>query len=322
MSANNNTNPKNNSRPDDVPANIHDQFFRFALSKPQALKGLLNAFFPQYASDIDFATLRKLPDSYTNKKLRQFFSDVVYIAKLKNGLHVKITILLEHKSYIDNSVQRQVNQYILNLWNSEQKQKIQFSIPLPIVIYTGSKSWKPQTIKEYFQQKGVEQKYLEFIPDFKLLFISIRDLKDEEILKLNTDATLFFWALVSKYINEHPQQLLKTLRILSSYIKEMFEARDIVESLEVVLHYISYFRKFAEEDIKEEIMEVFTGVEPLPNSLYMELLTKGEQLGLKRGKLEDAYNLYKLGIPMEIIVKATGLKEEEIWQYIKERDKK
>ncbi len=76
-------------------------------------------------------------------------------------------------------------------------------------------------------------------------------------------------------------------------------------------------------------MEVFTQLEPLPNSIYMELITKGEQIGLKKGeqiglkkgKLNDAYNLYKLGIPMDIIVKATGLSEEEIWKYIKEREK-
>ncbi len=83
-------------------------------------------------------------------------------------------------------------------------------------------------------------------------------------------------------------------------------------------------------------MEVFTQLEPLPNSIYMELITKGEQIGLKKGeqiglkkgeqiglkkaKLNDAYNLYKLGIPMDIIVKATGLSEEEIWKNIKERE--
>ncbi len=73
-------------------------------------------------------------------------------------------------------------------------------------------------------------------------------------------------------------------------------------------------------------MEVFTQLEPLPNSIYMELITKGEHIGLKKGerqaKLNDAYNLYKLGVPMDTIVKATSLSEEQIWEYIRDREKK
>ena len=40
--------------------------------------------------------------------------------------------------------------------------------------------------------------------------------------------------------------------------------------------------------------------------------------GKIEGKIEDAINFLKLGVPLEIIIKATGLSEEEIKKAIEE----
>ena len=71
-------------------------------------------------------------------------------------------------------------------------------------------------------------------------------------------------------------------------------------------------------------MSIFTDAKPLPNSIYVELFEKpvikarkeGREEGLKegreKGKLEDAYNFYKLGVPILTVV----------YQKIKEGHKK
>ncbi len=337
--------------------NIHDQFFRYTLSKPKTLKSFIKGFFPEIYKDIDFATLKKIPDTYTDKKLRQYFSDLVFSAKLNDGTNVKLTFLLEHKSYIDNTVQRQVNQYILNLWNAETKNKDVLSVPLPIVIYTGQKHWHPKTIRDFFRQKGVSEKYLKYVPDYDILFVSVRDLSDEDIKRLSDDAMLYFWLLLSKYIYDNPQNLIEALRLSANFIKDLFSSQDLYEALEVSLHYISFFHKFAEEEVKTELMEIFTQIEPLPNSLYMDLITKGKELGIKEGKelgikegkelgikegkelgikegkevglkigqyyskLDMAWRMYKKGFEMQLIIEITGLSEKEILEYIGKQEK-
>ncbi|MBU5488349.1 Rpn family recombination-promoting nuclease/putative transposase [Clostridium sp. MSJ-8] len=50
---------------------------------------------------------------------------------------------------------------------------------------------------------------------------------------------------------------------------------------------------------------------------YMTLLERDREK-IREGKIEDAINLFKLGVSLEIIIKATGLSEEEIKKAIEE----
>ena len=334
-----NQNQKNNSNKNHYkpPSHIHDQFFRFTLSKPNAVKRLFEGFFPDVYKKIDFSSLKQLPDSFTDKKLKLYFSDLVYSAKLDNA-SVKLSILFEHKSFKDPNVYRQLLQYILNIWNAEQKNNLQFSIPIPVLIYTGKNIWKPKTLKEFFSQFTDDKQLLDFIPQFKILFLNISELSDQQILELTKDVYLYFWMMTSKYIHQNPDDIIKVFRLHFNYLIDIFSASDITEALKSSLHYLSFFDNFAEEQVKNEIMEIFTDAKPLPNSIYVELFEKpreegrkegliegrekGRKEGREEGKLEDAYNFYKLGVPMEIIVKATGLPEQKIWDYIKKQQKK
>lgn len=51
---------------------------------------------------LDFSTLRQLPDTYVSKELQKSISDIVYSCQRAGGLgEVKVSLLIEHKSYVD-----------------------------------------------------------------------------------------------------------------------------------------------------------------------------------------------------------------------------
>ena len=62
--------------------------------------------------------------------------------------------------------------------------------------------------------------------------------------------------------------------------------------------------------LKESEMKQMT-LEDVAHNYKLEGIAIGEE----RGKLEDAKNLLELGIDISIIIKATGLKEEQILEY-------
>jgi len=50
----------------------------------------------------------------------------------------------------------------------------------------------------------------------------------------------------------------------------------------------------------------------IAEKLFTEGMEKGMEKGVEKGKLEVAENLLKLGMGIDMIIKATGLSEEEI----------
>ncbi len=303
----------------------HDEFFKLTLSDPKAFRSLMKGFFNEYFQPIEPDSISLRPTSYVDKNLRQYFSDLVYSAKFKNGTDVKISLLLEHKSYTDKNVLRQLCKYILNLWDNDQKESKQLSLPLVILLYTGKSKWKPKTLREYFASRGVEDKYLPFVPDYKFLFLSVRELDESQLLEFIESAKLFLWILVSKYIFESPYRMFEIMEKLAELMKSSFEVRDLIESLEVVLKYLSFFRTFAREDLKQKVMETVEKISPLPNSLYMEIFTEGrkegKEEGKKEGELKVAYLFYKkMKLSIETIAHITGLDAREIEEYIRHRE--
>ena len=52
-----------------------------------------------------------------------------------------------------------------------------------------------------------------------------------------------------------------------------------------------------------------------------EGIKKGIKKGVREGKIESAINLFELGVPIETIMKATGLSEEEIKKALQSKNR-
>ena len=80
--------------------NEHDKFVKVALGITEAMVDYLNHFLPpELLDDLDINTLEPVSESSITEELSEFFADLIWQCKFKNGNNFEFGILLEHKSW-------------------------------------------------------------------------------------------------------------------------------------------------------------------------------------------------------------------------------
>ena len=80
--------------------NPHDRFFKETFSKKEEVQDLvINTLPKQLSAKLNFTSLQLDNTSYIDEELKENFSDLVYNCKYKGKKTIKISLLLEHKSY-------------------------------------------------------------------------------------------------------------------------------------------------------------------------------------------------------------------------------
>ena len=84
---------------------IHDNFIRTIMADKSIAKSYFQSYLPSFASDrLNFDTLEQSPDTYISKELQKTMSDILYTCLEKEtGEAIKVSLLIEHKSYIDKN---------------------------------------------------------------------------------------------------------------------------------------------------------------------------------------------------------------------------
>lgn len=78
--------------------NPHDRFFREVFSRLELSSEFLSKQLPEaIAASLDFSTLDLRPGSFLDEELQQYYSDLLFRAKLQTGQAAYVYILLEHK---------------------------------------------------------------------------------------------------------------------------------------------------------------------------------------------------------------------------------
>jgi len=170
--------------------NRHDSFFRKILSDNEIATDYLKSYLPSNISEkLDFSTLTEVAHTYVSKELRQRFADIVFTCKLRNetdgelGANVQISILIEHKSYVDKFAPFQIGSYLFSGYLKQIKNSEDLMPIIPILFYHGRDKWEHKSIPELFDNLGHD--FLQFIPNFEYLNHSLWDLSDKQIEDLS-----------------------------------------------------------------------------------------------------------------------------------------
>jgi len=117
----------------------HDDLFKVTFSMPSEVEAFLKTYLPDWVSShLDFKTLKKEPDSFINDDLRQYFSDIIYSCQWRNSeKSMKLSFLLEHKSFIPQNIFIQLLRYLTEAYDYQYKQKE----PLSLVFTNRGLSW-------------------------------------------------------------------------------------------------------------------------------------------------------------------------------------
>jgi len=120
----------------------HDTFVRGILADKVAASDYLKVPLPLFISEnLDFETLTQTSESYISKQLRETFSDVVFSCKLKDAdQYVKVSLLIEHKSYIDKYTPVQIGSYIFSGLQKQVANREKLSMIIPILFIMVKKS--------------------------------------------------------------------------------------------------------------------------------------------------------------------------------------
>lgn len=265
------------------PGNPHDRFIREIGSDPENAAGILENFLPaKIRRLVDMASIRVMKDSFVDRELRAYYSDLLYRLTLaeKPGY---VYLLFEHKSYIKRSVHLQVLKYMPRIWQAHPGGEVPTIIPL--VVYHGSKPWPydPRFSNVYPRP---DPDLLDYFPDFKILLADLSQYTDDEI----RGAVIVRAALLLlKHI--HAPDLPERLPQIFGLLKGLYHSQTGLGHLEAMLRYVVR----AAEPVQDKTMEqIVTQLVP-ENERGRVMATLAEQW-IQEGRCNELWTVIQEGL--------------------------
>ncbi|GAB4055238.1 Rpn family recombination-promoting nuclease/putative transposase [Spirosoma litoris] len=260
------------------PDNPHDRFFKETFSQPEILIDFLNAFAPEAIRErIDHTTLTREVDTFTDEQLAEHFADLVFSVQY-SGQSIRLVLLLEHKSYTEEYPHFQINRYLLNLWESQIKQKQRLTPVLPILVYHGNRRWKKRSVPDYFPV--LHGTLIPYLPAFDYLLIDLSTLSDERLPTLRSDYARLTAILLQN--SRRKRELARLLDIFADVVRRLIETPSGQRFVSTGFLYLSYTTNLT----KVELFGIFSRISSKTESSTMtvaeELLQEGREQGRRQ----------------------------------------
>ena len=285
---------------------IHDKFIQAILSDRKIAGDYFRNFLPEFVSKhLDFSSITQLPNSYLSDELKKTMSDIVYTCNKKDGSDtVKVSLLIEHKSYPDKNVAIQIGSYIFSALQMQVRNKEPLSIVVPVLLYHGKMRWKYRSLGDLFE--SLEDGWRAFLPDFKYIYNDLGALADEEIEALdNNFLAASFLTLKHSVEKKWIEQNAAVLLLLASKEQRGLRRQFII--------YLSGRGEFKEKalnslplSIKQEVMntlDIYT--EKRRKEGFEEGIQKGMEKGIEQGKEEKGFDI------VENLINKLGLDDQQ-----------
>ncbi len=152
-------------------SNPHDKLFRETWSNLENAGSFLQHYLPGHVLELmDLSTLDICKDSFVEKELSDYYSDMLYKVML-SGSPGYVYVLFEHKSYYDRYVHLQLLEYMVKIWRlfiKQQKKKKQgLPVVIPMLICHGKRAWPSGADLFSSLISGPVTELSGYIPDFR-----------------------------------------------------------------------------------------------------------------------------------------------------------
>jgi len=296
--------------------NPHDSFFKSMLGKKENAIDFLQNYLPEkiiQIIDLNYLEIRK--DTFVEKELQAYFSDLLYKTKLKRS-NLYLYFLFEHKSYPDKLVAFQLLKYMVRIWEKEiknnKKLKKMPSI-IPYIFYHGKRKWNiGLKLSDVINH---EEEIKNYIPNFEYILNDLSQYNDDDI---KGNVIIKIMNLIMKHIfDKEPETALRKIFSLFHLIKEQ---KTGLELLEMVLRYIIHTTEINLKKIKKLVEEeqIEKGGDVVMTTAE-KLKQEGRQEGILKGKLETARKMIAKGLNPQLIASVTGLKPGQIQKLRKKK---
>ena len=281
----------------------HDTFLRSILGNQQIALDYFRSCLPVNILDkLDFSTLRQLPDTYVSKELQKSISDIVYACQRDGGAgEVKISLLVEHKSYVDKYTPIQIGSYIFSGLLKQIAEGEKPSLIIPVLLYHGRARWEYKTLSSLFND--LEPELSLFVPDYQYVFNNLGEIPDEQIQALH-NKFLAASLLAMKYsvLKDRLNPLIPTILKLAGETDQNLQTSLIVYT-------------FVNSELSEQqIVELITSLPAQIKETVMSTLDIFVEKGRKEGKLEGKIEgqLEKTQNAVRNLIKQSLLTDEQI----------
>jgi predicted transposase/invertase (TIGR01784 family) len=282
----------------------HDKFFKEVFSVKENLLDLLQGTLPrEVLNGIHPETLEYDPTEYVDNKLAPHFRDIA-CNMLYGDQKIKISLLLEHKSYPAKNIHLQLLRYILNVWEHQQVNKQELTPVICIVFYHGQRRWSRREMV-----KDIPEELRPFVPRFDYVLIDTVAIEDNTIIQKfrQPNVRIGMWFLkrhnnLIGFMQDNPALTRELLR----------EIRTIEENnREGILIYLCEVSGL-EPEITEKIMgtispEAKSAFEEYRIRLIEQGIEKGRVEGIEQGLKKTALNMIARGDTDEQIAEVTNL---------------
>jgi predicted transposase/invertase (TIGR01784 family) len=285
---------------------MHDEVVKEFLSDNETAKSFFTEYLsPEIVKNLNFNTLHICKDTFLNKKLAKYFSDILYQVNL-NNINIFIYLLIDHKSREEGFMGFQFLKYMVRIWELYLKQnKGAKTLPviIPLVIYHGPKKWEVDTrFTSFFNAPGYLEEY---IPDFNYKLYDISHVPDEEIKGAVLLRILF---MTLKYVFT-PGLNYKLREEIFPLFFELKDKNKGTEYLEVLLRYLTRSSgNLPENELNEAVTQLFEE----GGDLMQTIAEKWKKEGKKEEKLDTAKRMLLNNFSVEQVISVTGLTEKEV----------
>lgn len=293
---------------------IHDKTFRKILDDKKEFTIFINKIFnleeKLEEKDIEKYNRKFVSVDYTNQE-----SDVIY--KLKNK---EIFILVEHQTKIDKKMPIRILKYELEIIRSrmDENNRLEFPIIIPIVLYTGKQRWNAKINYPSYNSELARYRGLKKV-EYNL--VDINDYTIEDLYKENSILTKIM-------ILEKSNKYIEIINNVDKIVNKVYDSKLYTQTQkEMLLNILNNTminivgnKKMKEYKIKlkggENMLALYEMIENERNEIYSTGIKEGKIKGKIEGKIEGikaiAKKMLRMKFDKDTIMKATGIKEEEL----------
>jgi predicted transposase/invertase (TIGR01784 family) len=293
----------------------HAKAFTFFFKEKETAVSMLKGYLPEdIKKKLDFKSLKISTDSFIDKRLKNYFADLLYEIKLKSSQKsALIYILFEHKYWPDWWVCLQLLKYMVRIWElflKQNKDAKYLPVIFPLILYHGKPKWEiSQSFLSLFEDPTGFEPY---IPDFSFNLQDVSHMPDEDI---QGSSLLRMILTTFKYI--HSPGIRNKLWDIFKLFLELENKNNISEYLEALVTYlVNSPGKLTEEELQEPVNRLIEEGGANMETIFEKWVEKGVEKGIEKGKIEKAFEVAKKmllkGLDPNTIMDMTGLNREDI----------
>jgi predicted transposase/invertase (TIGR01784 family) len=303
----------------------HARAFNFFFRERETACSMLQEYLPgKILRKLDLNSLKISEKSFIDKRMKDYFADLLYEVKLKSSPRSAfVYMLFEHKCWEDWFVSLQLLKYMVRIWElflKQNKEAKYLPIIVPLVIYHGKPKWKlGENFISLFGDPGDFQPY---IPDFRFNLYDISHMPDEDIrgtALLKIILTSFKY-IYSPYLRNKLWDIFKLFLTLN-------DKNTVFEYLEALLNYlVNSPGELTEEDLQEPVARIIEEGGDIMQTIAEKWIERGVERGVEKGvrigvekgaKEKDeeiVMNMIRYGMNLNDVAKITGHPIEKIRQ--------